>query len=365
MRVLFVLLLAFAVPSGFYPTDVHAAVERRCAKCGKQIVRCPSCGKWHHPSKMPTEFAAVEPALRSPAAELRQGVVHSAAGSVAPVAVASEQPAPRQRPAAPLITEASLVSAPVSAPSVRSTRSLFAPARGGAADPNYNASLLFHYNSTSGDPIQCNGAVVGKQLLDQTTCYFPLMTARHCLQDSGSITRDRSFGRYIVGNVIELEGAQFKVHRVMDTSEDGPDVALAFLTGPCNAIPDSKVGKLAASPPGINETVYARKSRFWGSNTVFETPDGRRLSFKHESNQLMRGRVGRGSSPSYLNFAILNGWRIRPGDSGSPVYNQQGEIIGTLSHGIGQPDFSDFEFGSDVNVSAWARLRLTEAGFGI
>lgn len=235
---------------------------------------------------------------------------------------------------------------------------------GGA--PNYDKSVLFHTVNHWNEQTVCNGGVLGKKPVGGGFCEVAMLSARHCWQAGHNLYRTNfPSGKGYVRQLI-IAGKSFVPVEMMETDSRDNDTMLGILKGPCNVIPDSKIAELATQAPGPGQEIYSRKSSFWQRNgSQFQDSWGSVYSAFQNANRLMQGVVGgpiASTPPYYLGFINRSWADTRPGDSGSPVYNKEGQMVGVVSHTRENGPFNNYGFAVPESYSAIENF-LARAGF--
>jgi S1-C subfamily serine protease len=142
----------------------------------------------------------------------------------------------------------------------------------------------------------CSATAVGR---------FTLLTASHCVADGA--------------NAVVVDGKQCEVWKIV---HDGYDHALLTIDSDCPQEHIAKPGKA----PKIGDTVFC-----WGNPGCFE--DLLRVG-QVVGYGLMPKEWGEAAEPYKHKAYFLTG-PFAHGDSGAALFNQRGEIVGTVSFGAG------------------------------
>jgi len=184
----------------------------------------------------------------------------------------------------------------------------------------------------------CGGTPVGKSPIGEA-CTFAIFTAAHCVE--GEFTRMQMAKQGETNHHI-IPRNSLKV----ETAGSNNDAALLYFEAACDFIADNEIAKFA-EPAADSKTPLRNKEAVFTRNQEGQLIEGRITNaVVHENSQNVVADE-------------VSGPHSRPGDSGSPIWNRSGHLVGALSGGsAGRLDFSFSDRGNHWALSRLAAFQM-------
>lgn len=210
---------------------------------------------------------------------------------------------------------------------------------GSRAGEPLKLNLAFTRNDRSGlSENLCGGTPVGKKKEDEAgnICSFAIYTAAHCVKNEFFQMRTQNFATG-QSEVIPRD------YLVIETGGSDIDAALLYYQADCGSFADNQIAQFAE--------ISASGEAIINGPLFTITQDGKKVEGRHNPG------INPGTSLAYADE--VKGGNTRGGDSGSPIWNSEGKLLGPLSGGTrGGKNFSFAKKGA-----FFALDRLSTYGF--